>query len=148
MRRTAKALGWGLALALVAAGAACSLDNQEGPDVTCEALRCGQINACENGIIAQCVDGRTVLFHVCSTDDICGAEWQDAGRYRCAEEDTDCEGCRPERDGCDDLPQLGGGGAGAAGAGGEPPAGGGGAMFTGGGGAGGGTPVAGGAGGG
>lgn len=91
---------------------ACSLQNQEGPLVTCEQLECGRINACEDGIIAQCVDGRTVEYHVCSTTDICTAEWQDAGRYRCAEEVTDCEGCRPEREGCDDPDLLGGGGTG------------------------------------
>lgn len=122
-------LAWALAAAFVAVAAACSLDNQEGPDTTCEALACGRINACENGIIAQCVDGHTVKFHVCSTDDICAAEWQNDGQFRCAEEDTDCEGCRPERAGCDDLPSDGGGGAG-----GEPPEGGGGSTFTGGGG--------------
>ncbi|RLB65493.1 MAG: hypothetical protein DRI90_01885 [Deltaproteobacteria bacterium] len=82
---------------------ACSLQNQEGPDVTCADLECGRINACEEGIIAQCVDGTTVKFHVCrsSGEDICGEDWQVADEYRCLEFETECEGCRPERvDGC------------------------------------------------
>lgn len=102
----------GLGLALGAPGLGCSLDNQEGPDVTCADLKCGKVNACEDGIIAQCVDGKTVKWHVCSTDDVCTATWQKEGQYRCTEEATDCEGCRPERAGCDDLPPLGGGGSG------------------------------------
>lgn len=106
------------AAALLTAGAqlgvGCSLSNQEGPDVTCEELLCGQVNACEQGIIAQCVDGRTVKYHVCSSDDICTATWQKPGAFRCTETATDCEGCRPERDGCDDLPPVGGGGTGGA----------------------------------
>jgi hypothetical protein len=80
---------------------ACSLDNQEGPNVTCADLECGRINACQEGIIAQCVDRENVRFHVCGTEDICTAGWQRPGEYRCAAEITDCEGCRPERvDGC------------------------------------------------
>lgn len=82
---------------------ACSLSNVEGPDVTCEDLACGRINACENGIIAQCLDGETVRWNVCTADaeDVCGEDWQIPGAYRCLESETDCEGCRPERiDGC------------------------------------------------
>ncbi|MBL8741084.1 MAG: hypothetical protein JNK04_08325, partial [Myxococcales bacterium] len=90
-------------------------DNQEGPDVTCADLECGRINACAEGIIAQCVDGRSVVYHVCSTENICEAEWQIEGQYRCGEDTTDCEGCRPERNGCSDIPPLGGGGADASG---------------------------------
>ena len=37
-----------------------SLYYVEGPEVTCADLGCGQVNACANGIIAQCVDGKTV----------------------------------------------------------------------------------------
>ncbi len=87
----------------IAVAPACSLQNQEGPDVTCADLECGRINACEEGIIAQCVDGQTVKFHVCrsSGEDICDEDWQVAGEYRCLEFQTECEGCRPERvDGC------------------------------------------------
>lgn len=81
--------------------AACSAGNREGPDVTCEDLACGRINACEEGIIAQCVDGIVVRFHVCTDDTVCEREWQEPGAYTCAETDTDCEGCRPERvEGC------------------------------------------------
>jgi hypothetical protein len=107
------------AVAVVAVGlgalpVACSLDNQEGPNVTCADLDCGRVNACKDGIIAQCVDGKTVRFHVCGTDDICTSSWQVPGQFRCDFEDTDCEGCRPERRGCDDVPGSGGGGAGGA----------------------------------
>ena len=101
----------GLFVGAAVSGSGCSLDNQEGPLVTCAQLECGRINACQEGIIAQCVDGRNVVYHVCSTDDICDAEWQVEGEYRCGEDITDCEGCRPERAGCDDIPPLGGGGA-------------------------------------
>ena len=96
----------------VLSGSGCSLDNQEGPIVTCQDLECGRINACAEGIIAQCVDGQNVVYHVCSTEDVCGEEWQIEGQYRCGEDVTDCEGCRPEREGCSDIPSLGGGGAG------------------------------------
>lgn len=94
-------------LALVSAlfiAPACSLQNQDGPDVTCADLECGRINACRDGIIAQCVDGQTIRYNVChsSGDDICEEDWQIDGEYRCLEHETDCEGCRPERvEGCD-----------------------------------------------
>jgi hypothetical protein len=92
-----------LALFPVAIGAACSLQNQEGPDVTCADLDCGRINACEEGIIAQCVDGKTVKFRVCDSSDVCAATWQVTGQYKCSEDATDCEGCRPDRTGCDAI---------------------------------------------
>lgn len=101
-----------LALATFTLAAHCSLSNQEGPDVTCEQLECGRINACADGIIAQCADGKSVQFRVCSTDDVCTLDWQVTGQFRCAEEATDCEGCRPEREGCEDPELLGGGGTG------------------------------------
>ncbi len=127
MRRPALLLAFGLA-PIVAFS--CSLQNQEGPEVDCAALECGRINACVEGIIAQCVNGETVRYHVCGTTDICTAEWQTEGQYRCAFEDTDCEGCRPERTlGCAaTIPQggdgPGGGGASAGGSGGAGGAGG------------------------
>ncbi|NUP10841.1 MAG: hypothetical protein HOW73_32760 [Polyangiaceae bacterium] len=100
---------------------ACSLQNQEGPLITCADLDCGRINACEEGIIAQCVNGHTVKYRVCSATDVCTADWQIKGQYRCAQEDTDCQGCRPERElGCDDplFDDDGAGGSGGAAAGG------------------------------
>lgn len=90
-----------LAASVVAPG--CSLQNRDGPVVTCEELECGRINACSNGIIAQCVDGQNVRYHVCDPgdDEICDEEWQVPGAYRCQESATDCEGCRTERfEGC------------------------------------------------
>lgn len=80
---------------------ACSLQNQVGPNVTCADLQCGKVNACEQGIIAQCVDGKSVKYRVCGSSNICGETWQITGQYKCVEEATDCEGCRPDRSGCD-----------------------------------------------
>lgn len=103
MKRTPKR-SLALALALLSipvVSAACSLQNQEGPDVTCADLECGRINQCADGIIAQCVDGVHVVFRVCGTDDVCAETWQVTGQYKCTQDTTDCEGCRPERlDGC------------------------------------------------
>ena len=117
--------------ALACLGAACSLENREGPEVTCAELECGRINACQEGIIAQCVDGRNVRYHVCGTDTACEQGWQTPGQFRCSADLTDCEGCRPEREeGCGffgqggESPQgsstgaMGGGGIGAGGTGG------------------------------
>jgi hypothetical protein len=108
---------------------ACSLRNREGPDVTCADLECGRINACKDGIIAQCVDQQTVLFHACPEGDTCGEDWQIDGEYRCIETETDCEGCRPERtEGCDGTGSGGNGGSGAGGQGGNGGSGGSGAT--------------------
>ncbi len=96
----------------IAASASCSLSNREGPDVTCADLECGRVNACEEGIIAQCVDGVTVRYHACSSAEVCEASWQEPGRFKCTYELTDCEGCRPERElGCGEggFPAYGGG---------------------------------------
>jgi len=104
---TFRALRWGMMTAMLSLplwlAPGCSLQNQEGPDVTCADLECGRINACRDGIIAQCLDGQTVRYHVCFDDgeDVCEEDWQTPGAYRCLEFATDCEGCRPERvDGC------------------------------------------------
>ncbi len=98
-----------LAVALAVA-AGCSLSNREGPDVTCADLECGRINACEEGIIAQCVDGVNVEYHACGSESACEGTWQVEGQYKCSTDLTDCEGCRPERvDGCAGI--GGGGGA-------------------------------------
>ena len=98
-RSFATTIGVGSAflLASLVFGPACSLQNQVGPNVTCADLMCGQVNACEDGIIAQCVDGHTVKYRVCGSNNICGETWQVTGQYRCAQEVTDCEGCRPDR---------------------------------------------------
>jgi len=96
--------GWalGAAFGLVLAGATCSLGNREGPDVTCADLMCGKINACRDSIIAQCLDGVNVKYHVCMPDkgNVCEASWQVEGQFKCDSFTTDCEGCRPERAGC------------------------------------------------
>jgi hypothetical protein len=107
-----------IALGLTALGlcsaAACSLENQLGPDVSCASLGCGQVNACADGIIAQCADGVTIRYHVCAADDdeICEQDWQVPGQYRCDEYGTDCEGCDPSGPGCPTA--SGGSGAGGA----------------------------------
>ena len=95
---------------------ACSLLNQEGPDVSCADLECGRINACKEGIIAQCADGRHLKFHVCGSSDVCKQTWQTQGAFKCTSDATDCEGCRPDRKGCDDLPAGTGGAGGSGGA--------------------------------
>jgi hypothetical protein len=102
-----------LLLALVVA-ATCSLSNQVGPDVTCADLKCGQVNACQEGIIASCADGKTLKFHVCDENgqDICEEDWQRPGQYRCDEFDIECDGCRPERKGCSDFAVDAGSGSG------------------------------------
>lgn len=111
-------------IALVVAGA-CSKSNREGPDVTCEDLACGRINACQDGIIAQCVDGIVLRFQVCNDATICERDWQVPGEYTCDGEDTDCEGCRPERiEGCNWIDPLAAGGGGTGGTGGTGGAGG------------------------
>jgi hypothetical protein len=133
-------LGAALALPLMLAPS-CSLQNSEGPQVTCADLECGRINACENGIIAQCVDGVTVKYHVCksSAEDICSEDWQVEGEYKCLEFQTECEGCRPERTaGCSDATGGSGGEAGSS-QGGEAGMAGGGSGGTGGTGGSGGT---------
>jgi hypothetical protein len=81
---------------------ACSLQNREGPEVTCAALSCGKINACREGIIASCADGVTVKYHACSKgdDDLCEQDWQVEGKFKCDEFAPECEGCRPLREGC------------------------------------------------
>lgn len=95
---TLATLGWVVVLMVAAA---CSADNREGPDVTCGDLACGRINACQDGIIAQCADGIGLRFRVCTDALVCEREWQISGEYRCTAEDTDCEGCRPDRiEGC------------------------------------------------
>lgn len=100
-----------IGLAILSNGS-CSLYNTEGPDVSCEDLQCGRINACQNGIIASCGDGKTMKFHVCTEEakDICGESWQKKGEYKCESHDIECEGCRPERvNGCGNI--SGGGGS-------------------------------------
>ena len=100
----ARFIGRALVLAPLLAGPlwvahGCSLQNHDGPDVTCEELDCGRINACRDGIIAHCLDGRTMRYTVCleGGEDICESDWQNPGAYRCLEFETDCEACRPER---------------------------------------------------
>ena len=63
---------------------ACSLVNRDGPDVSCADLRQGEINACEQGIIARCEDGE-VTFEVCDDYKACEVPEQLEGAYRCME---------------------------------------------------------------
>jgi hypothetical protein len=76
-------LSAGLALAV-----ACSGLNREGPNVTCNDLQGGAINACKDGIIAACKDGKNVTFEVCTESDgdkACEASWQTKGAYTCTQ---------------------------------------------------------------
>ena len=82
----------GTTLVAIAVLASCSTLNREGPDVTCEDLENGAVNACRDGIIARCM-GDAVTFEVCTSDDsptpeeVCEASWQVEGVYRCRESD-------------------------------------------------------------
>jgi hypothetical protein len=125
LARTA-ALATALPALAFALAASCSLQNREGPDVSCADLQCGRVNACAEGIIAQCADGQTVRYHVCSPhdEDVCDEPWQLPGQYRCTESTTVCEGCDPAGPGCppvgSDAGLAGGGGSiGPGGSGGE-----------------------------
>jgi len=71
---------------LLAAVAACSVLNREGPDVTCTDLDNGAKNACSDGIIATCAAGE-VRWQVCDARDACEQSWQVDGRFRCADSD-------------------------------------------------------------
>jgi len=72
-----------LAAGFLVVVAACSLQNREGPDVTCADLNDGAFNACEQGIIATC-SGGAVMWRVCEDDpDVCDAPWQVTGDYSC-----------------------------------------------------------------
>jgi len=88
----------------VLSAASCSTANTEGPEVTCADLQCGRVNTCKSSIIAACVDGVNVVYHVCgatsSGGDICDEYWQVEGQYKCDMHGLDCEGCYPERSGC------------------------------------------------
>lgn len=70
-------------LTLLLAG--CSILNREGPDVTCADLNNGAKNACEDDIIATCVDGK-VTFEVCDVG-ACSETWQTDGKFRCSQDD-------------------------------------------------------------
>jgi len=77
----------GLTLAICGgylAGTSCSALNREGPDVTCDDLRNGEVNACKDGIIATCVGDR-VVYRVCDDSKACDQDWQLPGAYICGE---------------------------------------------------------------
>jgi hypothetical protein len=86
----------------VTGAASCSTANIEGPEVTCEDLQCGRINTCQSGIIAACLDGVRVVYHVCGAagSDVCSQYWQVEGQYKCDMYGLDCEGCDPDHPGC------------------------------------------------
>jgi hypothetical protein len=72
----------------------CSLGNREGPLVTCSDLKDGQINACKEGIIARCDNGK-IEYEVCtestkdvSASELCEQPWQIKGQYSCVNADA------------------------------------------------------------
>lgn len=79
--------------------ASCSSLNREGPPVTCADLNGGAVNACQQGIIASCKDGKTVTYQVCTDgtnpDQVCGDTWQVKGRYQCTQSSTGNATCIP-----------------------------------------------------
>ncbi|MCC6647557.1 MAG: hypothetical protein IT374_18555 [Polyangiaceae bacterium] len=77
---------WSLvALATFASVPACSILNREGPDVTCADLSGGSVNACKEGIIASCKDGKAVTYEVCLESTTCDETWQRKGAYKCSQ---------------------------------------------------------------
>ncbi len=78
---------WKLVLVLVVdlLAAGCSLLNRAGPDVTCNDLG-NAINACREGIIADCEDGKSLAYTVCSDADACEQHWQPQGAFRCEQD--------------------------------------------------------------
>lgn len=116
--RVKKAAVFALSIAaLCVAAPTCSTGNHEGPDLTCQDLQCGRINACNDGIIASCLDGKTVKWHVCfdNARDICDEDWQKPGQYKCDETQPDCESCSPQGPGCVDTSSSSSGAGGAGG---------------------------------
>jgi cysteine-rich repeat protein len=91
----------------------CSLLNREGPDVTCDDLLGGAISACEQSVIARCLDGETVTYEVCDEElvpgeDVCSASWQDPKNHRCSDaEEPPNLGCgngtKATNEACDDA---------------------------------------------
>ena len=67
---------------LLASG--CSVLNREGPAVTCEDLRYGLVNACQDGIIASCLHAK-IAYTLCDAD-ACEQDFQSPGAYRCGPE--------------------------------------------------------------
>ena len=84
-----------LILLMALAVSSCSVANREGPNVTCDDLQSGTLNACKEGIIAYCNDGKTVTYKVCTDSvegtnatDLCEASWQVKGQYQCSNPKT------------------------------------------------------------
>ena len=71
---------------VLAASPSCSSENREGPDVTCADLGDGAWNACRDGIIASCSDGK-VRYEVCEERDWCEVSYQYPGAYVCNRKD-------------------------------------------------------------
>lgn len=65
----------------------CSLQNREGPDVTCADLANGARNACQEGIIAFCNAG-VVAYVACEDSTVCGASWQRPDSFRCSQNES------------------------------------------------------------
>lgn len=95
---------------------ACSSLNREGPNVTCADLQGGAINACQQGIIASCRDGKKVTYQVCTNDvgdttaeQLCSASWQTKGAYKCEHSGaSDAGGTAPTDTGVTTPPDSGG----------------------------------------
>jgi hypothetical protein len=68
---------------LGAIGLHCSALNRDGPNATCASLGNGATNACDNGIIAYCMNG-TMQYKVCDDSGACGQSWQTHGAYACS----------------------------------------------------------------
>ena len=61
---------------------ACSPDRL-APGVTCGDLQGGKANACQDGIIASCQVGASVMYEICPDPNVCSEPWQKPGAYVC-----------------------------------------------------------------
>ncbi|HTU63141.1 MAG TPA: hypothetical protein VMF89_31995 [Polyangiales bacterium] len=78
---------WWLALANLAALAACGGDLRAKPQFECEPSRDLPGVVCSDGLIGSCVGGRQRIA-VCGDTTVCEASWQQAGAYKCGPNDA------------------------------------------------------------
>ena len=74
------------ALIVLAVLTGCSVLNRLGPRTSCDALQQGLVNACQDGIIATCVDRYRVAYEVCDDSAACASSWQVQGHFRCSQD--------------------------------------------------------------
>ena len=85
---------------------ACSVLNRDGPTSTCRDLGNGATTACQNGIIASCIDGQ-MSYQVCAEQNACNEPWQVSGSFVCDEGDPLPASTAPPDDGSTAPPDDG-----------------------------------------